>query len=69
MSGYIQPESFLTGAGLEMLTVSGAAAVLPYSEIKLVHFVREFEDRPPAIARRTFGTRPRAGGLWVRLRF
>jgi hypothetical protein len=69
MAGYIQPDSFLTPTGLEMLTLSGAAALLPYAEVKLVHFVREFEDRAPSFARRTFGTRPRTGGLWVRLAF
>jgi hypothetical protein len=69
LAGYIQPETFLTPAGLEMLTTSGAAALLPYPDVKLVHFVRDFEEGTPALPRRTFGTRPRSGGLWVRLAF
>lgn len=69
LAGYIQPESFLVPEGLQMLTVTGAAALVPYGEIKLVHFVRDFEEQAPVLSRRAFGTRPRTGGIWVRLTF
>jgi hypothetical protein len=36
-------------------------------DIKSVYFVREFGDAE--LARKTFTTRPRTEGLWVRLRF
>ena len=39
-----------------------------WSEIKGVYFVREFGDSE-SLTRKTFTTRPRSEGLWVRLRF
>jgi hypothetical protein len=37
-------------------------------EIKGVYFVREFSDSE-SLTRKTFTSRPRSEGLWVRLRF
>jgi len=37
-------------------------------EVKGVYFVREFGDSE-SLARKTFTSRPRTEGLWVRLRF
>jgi hypothetical protein len=37
-------------------------------EIKAVYFVREFSDTE-VMTRKTFTTRPRTEGLWVRLKF
>lgn len=42
-------------------------AVVPYSEIKSVAFVREFTDGDAG--RRVFLTRPKMEGLWVSLKF
>ena len=38
------------------------------SDIKAVYFVREFGDSE-SLARKTFTSRPRTEGLWVRLKF
>ena len=38
------------------------------SDIKGVYFVREFSE-PESLTRKTFTSRPRAEGLWVRLHF
>jgi len=38
------------------------------NEIKVVFFVRDFADSD-ALARKTFTSRPRTEGLWVRLKF
>lgn len=65
--GFINPAEWLTEQGLELLTTSGAVTVLPYADVKAVYFVREFTDAVPA--RRVFGSRPRTGGLWLRLVF
>jgi hypothetical protein len=65
--GFINPAEWLTEAGLELLTAAGAVVVLPYGDVKAVYFVREFTDTPHG--RRAFGSRPRTGGLWLRLSF
>jgi hypothetical protein len=66
VSGFVNPSAWLTGSGLELLTTSGAVTVLPYRDVKAVFFVREFTDPP---GRRSFASRPRTGGLWLRLSF
>jgi hypothetical protein len=69
IAGFVNPATFLTPDGIELLQVTGTVAVLPYADVKLVAFVRDFpaSDAPPA--RRTFVSRPKIDGLWVRLRF
>jgi hypothetical protein len=64
--GFVNPSAWLTGDGLELLTTSGAVTVLPYRDVKAVYFVREFTEVP---GRRSFASRPRTGGLWLRLTF
>ena len=41
---------------------------MPYPEIKSIAFVRDFETATGRSAR-TFHTRPKMDGLWVRLQF
>jgi hypothetical protein len=53
---------------VEMLQRSGTVQVVPYSEIKTVYFVRDFPAGEPG-ERRTFMSRPKSDGLWVRLTF
>jgi hypothetical protein len=65
--GFVNPSSWLTGAGLELLTTAGSVSVLPYRDVKAVYFVREFTDDLPA--QRAFASRPRTGGLWLRIMF
>ena len=69
LSGFVNAQSYQSDAGIELLTQTGAIAVLPWSEVKAVHFVRDFEAGRPALERRMFVTRPRTEGLWVRLIF
>jgi hypothetical protein len=68
LSGYVNPVSFLQPGGVELLTVEGNIASIPYADIKTIAFVRDFapsgqEDR------RVFNTRPKTEGLWVILQF
>jgi hypothetical protein len=67
LPGFVNPTAWLTNEGLEMLTTSGAVTVVPYVDVKAVYFVREFTDSVPG--RRAFASRPRTGGLWLRLSF
>ena len=68
LAGYVNPASFLQPDGVELLSDQGHASIVPYREIKLVAFVKEFEGAadPP---RHAFLTRPKTAGLWVNLRF
>lgn len=68
LRGYINPVSFLQPEGVELLSEEGNVSLAPYSEIKYISFVREF-DAPPEPERRTFQTRPKMAGLWLSLRF
>ena len=68
LAGYVNPTSFLRPEGVELLSDQGHASIVPYAEIKLVAFVREFEGVAEA-HRQVFQTRPKTAGLWVSLRF
>ena len=52
-----------------MLTLAGTVLTIPYSDLKSVHFVREFEPTTRHVEQRAFLTRPKLDGLWVRMRF
>jgi len=69
LAGFVNPNSYLQAEGLELLSQGGAVSVVPYSEIKLVCFVRDFQQGEPRKELRLFTTRPKMEGLWVRLRF
>jgi hypothetical protein len=69
LRGYVNPQTWLAPAGLELISPSGAALTLPYEDIKVVGFVRDFEGEGFASTRRTFTSRPKAEGLWVHLLF
>jgi hypothetical protein len=53
---------------VEFLNLSGNFTIVPYADIKMVAFVRDFEavESEP---RRGFLSRPKLDGLWVRMIF
>jgi hypothetical protein len=67
VSGFVNLFSYLQPQAIEILKPEGTIALLPYGEVRLVAFVKDFED--DAQARRTFLTRPKLEGLWVRMIF
>ena len=69
LAGFVNPHSYLQAEGLELLSQGGAVSVVPYAEIKLVCFVRDFQQGEPRKELRLFTTRPKMEGLWVRMRF
>lgn len=69
LSGFVNPATFLQPQGVEVLSLNGTALCVPYTEIKSVHFVREFLDGRIRLERTAFLARPKLDGLWVRLRF
>jgi Family of unknown function (DUF6982) len=68
VSGYVSPAAFVNDGKLELLNTSGTVIAIDLREIKAVFFVREFGEAE-SLMRKTFTTRPRTEGLWVRLRF
>lgn len=67
--GFVNPRTYLTPGGIEILTRTGSIALVPYGEVKAVCFVRDFEGIEPGPAQQLFHTRPKTDGLWVRMRF
>ena len=68
VSGYVSTAHFVQDGKLELLNTAGNVVGIDLKEIKGVFFVRDFGDSE-SLARKTFTTRPRTEGLWVRLKF
>ncbi len=68
VNGYIAPANFVVEGKLELLNTTGNVVAIDLRDIKAVYFVREFTDSE-VLTRKTFTTRPRTEGLWVRLKF
>jgi hypothetical protein len=69
LRGFIQTPGGFLDDSLELLTPSGNLLRLPYSDIKAVSFVRDFDAGDTWREHRAFATRPKSPGLWVRLVF
>jgi len=69
LAGFVNPQSYLLPDGLELLSQNGAVSIVPYQEIKLVCFVRDFQQGEPRKELRLFSTRPKMEGLWIRMQF
>jgi hypothetical protein len=68
ISGFVAPADYVVAGKLELLNTTGNVVSIDLREIKAVYFVREFSDSE-VMSRKTFTTRPRTEGLWVRLKF
>jgi len=68
VQGYLPPGNFISDGKLELINTAGTGVRIQLSEVKGVFFVREFGDSE-ALPRKTFTSRPRTEGLWVRIRF
>lgn len=67
LAGYVNPFSYLQLTGIELLLADGNVLSVPYTDIKTVAFVRDFDSS--AEMHRTFLTRPKMDGLWVCFEF
>ncbi|HWR14547.1 MAG TPA: hypothetical protein VN577_06945 [Terriglobales bacterium] len=67
VNGFVSSQ-FLNDGKLEILNTAGTLMALELKDVKCVYFVRDFGDAEE-LNRKTFTTRPRTEGLWVRLRF
>jgi len=68
VQGYVNPAGLVVDGKVAVLSPGGQVLTLALEEIKGVYFVREFGE-PESFARKTFPTRPRTEGLWVRMKF
>lgn len=68
LKGYANPKSLGHEEMIDLLTPDGEHQAIVSENVKAIYFVREFdEDFEPE--RKTFLSRPKLDGLWVRLRF
>jgi len=71
--GYLPATGFLVADRVDLMGVDGRIKTLPFSDIKTITYVRDFnlDDAidPEQMGRRTFSARPRGDGLWLKLGF
>ena len=67
VNGFVGP-NFISDGKLELLNPAGNLVAIELSDIKGVYFVRDWSEGE-GLPRKTFTTRPRTEGLWVRLVF
>lgn len=66
--GYLNAATLGRSETIDLLTPDGAHKAISLSDVKSVYFVREFLNAFEP-ERKTFLSRPKIDGLWVRLRF
>ena len=71
--GYLPQSGFVAGETVEVLDPAGRVIPLLLGQIKTIAYVKDFNlDQavdPEQIGRRSFLSRPRADGLWLKLGF
>jgi hypothetical protein len=72
LSGYLPPAAFVVQEQAQVLDLDGKLISVSMAEVKWICFVRDFQsgdaNQPERLLRKTFITRPRSQGLWVRVR-
>ena len=69
LSGFLNAQDFATAQGIELLTQAGQVQIVPYSEVQLVCFVKDFGDSTDIFSKKQYTARPKTAGLWVRFNF
>src|SRR5450432_1882290 len=71
-SGYLPFAGVGGGQHLELLDLAGNVVPLALADVKWVCFIRDFNsgeiDNPERLLKKTFASRPRLAGVWLRLR-
>ena len=68
LKGYLNPSTLAREEILDLLTPDGEHEQLHLDKLRAVYFVRDLDDDID-LARKSFLSRPKLEGLWVRLRF
>ncbi|MGA8035110.1 MAG: hypothetical protein WB985_03990 [Candidatus Acidiferrales bacterium] len=68
IKGYLSPNGLAQAETVDLLTQDGEHKQINLASVRAIYFVRELGD-PFPLERKTFLSRPKLNGLWVRLRF
>ncbi len=68
MRGYLNPTRLPQVETVDLLTPEGAHEEVPLAKVRAIYFVRDLEQNI-GMERKSFLSRPKLDGLWVRLRF
>jgi hypothetical protein len=72
LSGYLPSADFVQGGEVGLLDLDGKVTFVHLAEVKWICFVRDFHsgdpEFPECLLSKTFIRRPRAEGLWLRVR-
>lgn len=66
MHGFVQPATYLAPEGVELLSPAGTLASIPYSDVKCICFVKDWDKAEALLEKRAFASRPKQEGLWVK---
>ena len=72
LAGYLSLSGFTGRGQMELLDLEGKVITLNLEEVKWVCFVRDFNSgepgNPERLVRKSFAGRPRAEGVWLKLK-
>jgi len=68
LRGYLNPTRLAQAEVIDLLTEEGAHQEVPVAKVRAVYFVRDLKE-DIALERKSFLSRPKLDGLWVKLRF
>jgi hypothetical protein len=69
VKGFVNPQAMTCPTGVELLSLDGQVTIVPYEQITVLSFVRDWEGKSVLGERREFLARPKTAGLWVELIF
>jgi hypothetical protein len=69
LPGFVQTPGGLEGDSVELLRPDGSLVQIPFTETKLVCFVRDLDGGETWRQHRAFSNRPKTAGIWVRFAF
>ena len=69
LAGFVNPLVYLRPTGVELMSQAGDVTIVPYQDVKIVCFVKDFDAGEPEEERKVFHNRPKTDGLWVRAIF
>jgi hypothetical protein len=68
LRGYLNPTRLPQAEGVDLLTPEGAHEDVPLAKVRAIYFVQDLNE-DIEMERKSFLSRPKLDGLWVRLRF
>jgi len=68
VQGFVTPDEYISAGRVSLLNTAGNLVQMELADVKAIHFVRDFTESGE-LTRKTFASRPRTEGLWVKLEF